>query len=394
MPLYSYQYISPQGKKQQASLEAQDERSARDLLRSQGILIVKIEKKEGLSRRQNLKESDLLTFSLQLAQLVEAKVPLYDSLMTIESQYRGERCHRILLSLCEALKSGSSLSEAMSQFPKSFDSLYVSLIKSGEQSGSIDAVLRRITQFLKRRAKLKRQLSTAMIYPAILGGFACLILIMLLTFVIPSIEAIFEGRQLNQFTEFVLKASHFLQDYWWLLFPSLAGIGFFTFKQLETPKGKEWKDRLILKLPLLRTLAIKSAYARFSETMATLLMGGLPMIEALRLSEKVMNNSILEAEVKLSQEGIIMGSYLSREFSKSQYVPPLVPKMLAVGEETGSIGPIFVKIAEMYEDDVEKTIDKLMALMQPGILIIMGGIIGAIIMAILLPLMDMTSFTM
>ena len=394
MPLYQYTALDSHGKKRAGLIEAHGEKEAKEKLRDQGVMIITLALKETGSSRENLKGDNLLNFTVQLSQLVNAGIPLYQSLLTIEEQYRKEPYHRILLSICEQIKAGTSLSQAMSAYPESFNKLYCSMIAAGESVGVLNIVLDKLSLLLSKQMKLKRQIITAMIYPTILGGFSLLIITMLLTFVVPSIEGIFEGRKLNSFTSAVLSASHIFRDYWWLFLPLMAALIAFLVYKLRSRSGHLWLERNMLKVPLVRTLIVQTCIARFCRTMGTMLQGGLPMIEAMHISREVMRNVVLEEEVKKAETKIIEGSSLSAEFSKSKWVPVMVSRMLAVGEDSGTTTTMLNKIADMYEDNLEKTLDRLMALAQPLILVFMGAIIGAILMAILLPLTDVSSFTM
>lgn len=393
MPLYHYKALDGKGKKITGSIEGESERDAKSILREQGVLVTHIAEKTATSSKENLKGESLLSFTVQLSQLISAGVPLYDSLIAIEEQYRKERFHRVILSLCEQIKKGIPLSAAMAGFPDSFNNLYCSMIKAGESVGALDTVLEKMGEFLKKQAQLKKQITTAMIYPCILGGFALLVICLLLGFVLPSIEGIFQGRKLNEFTSFVLEISRIFRTYYWIYLPVLfAFIGGIYYKA-RTKEGKLWLEKIYLKTPLVRTLVIQTAMARFCRTIGTLLGGGLPMIESLRLSRKVMYNSVLEMEIENTETKIIEGSTFSSELSKSKYIPKMVSRMLSVGEDSGTTTIMLNKIADIYEEEIQKSLDRLLALMQPVILLVMGGIIAIVLLAILLPLTDVSSLS-
>lgn len=394
MPVYHYQALDSTGKKSSGYIEALNEKDAKGILREQGSMVTKIGVKSQLSSKQNLRGPSLLAFTSQLALLTSSGVPLYESLVTIEEQARGEKYHRVILTLSEQIKGGSSLSQAMATFPDSFDKLYRAMIAAGESVGALDIVLEKLGQLLTRQGKLKRQISTAMIYPSILGCFSLLIICLLLGFVVPSIEGIFEGRELNAFTNLVMSVSHVFRDYWWLYIPAVAGFVVFATLKVRSPEGRLWIERNFLKIPIIRTLMIQTAVARFCRTMATLQQGGLTMIDAMRLSREVMRNVVIEEEMKRAENKIIEGSSLSAEMMRSKWIPHIVPRMLAVGEESGSTMVMLNKIADMYEDEIEKNLDRVMALAQPVILIFMGTVIGFVLLAILLPLTDVSSFAM
>ncbi len=393
MPIYQYHYVDASGKRRSGSIEAQGDREAKEKLRAQGVVLISLEAKTKVNKKQNLRGDDLIAFTVQLSQLINAGVPLFESLSAIEEQARTDSYHRVILSLCEQIRSGSSLSAAMGAYPESFDKLYCGMIAAGEAVGSLGPVLEKLSQFLSRSMKLKKQITTAMIYPGILGGFSLLIIGVLLGFVVPSLEGIFAERKLNAFTNGVLAFSHLFRDYWWLYLPIAVGsIGWMVW-QLRSAKGRSWIERNVLKVPLLKNLVIQTAVARFCRTMGTLLQGGLSMIDALRISRNIMRNVVLEKEIQMAEAKIVEGRSLSQELRRSVYFPQLVARMLAVGEESGTVVVMLNRIADMYEGEIEKTLDRVMAMSQPIILIVMGVVIGTVLLAILLPLTDVSSFS-
>lgn len=395
MPLYQYQGLNRETKKKVSGyIEAASEREARINLREQKVMVTSLTSKKEAPSRQNITGDNLVTFTIQLSQLISSGIPLYESLVAIEEQYRAEPYHRILLSLCNQVKSGTPLSKAMAQFPVSFSKLYRSMIMAGESVGALDIVLDRLSTLLTKQQKLKKEIVTAMIYPAILATFSLIVISLLLGFVVPSIEAIFSERKLNTFTYVVLKVSHFYRYYWWLYVPLLTLlIGYLVF-QFRRPAGKLWLEKNMIKVPFIKNLIIQTAVARFCRTMGTLLQGGLPLVESLQISRDVMHNVVLEEEVKKAEGRVLEGKPLSGELKRSKYFPTLVSRMLAVGEDSGSSVNMLNKLAEMYEDELEKSLQRTTALAQPVILIIMGTVIGFILLAILLPLTDMSSLAL
>jgi general secretion pathway protein F/type IV pilus assembly protein PilC len=352
MPVYQYQYVDSLGKRKSGAIEAQGDREAKEKLREQGVLITQLQVKNRVNKKQNLKGDHLLAFTVQLSQLINAGVPLYESLIAIEEQSRGDAYHRIILSLCEQIRSGTSLSAAMGAYPESFDQLYCGMVAAGEAVGALGPVLEKLSQFLSRTMKLKKQITTAMIYPGILASFSLLIIGVLLGFVVPSLEGIFAERKLNAFTNAVLSFSHLFRAYWWLYLPLIGASVVGGIWKLKSPKGRLWLEKIVLKIPLLKTLVVQTAVARFCRTMGTLLQGGLSMIEALRISRKIMRNVVLEKEVQVAEGKIIEGHSLSHELKRSAYFPQLVARMLAVGEESGTSVVMLNRIADMYEGEL------------------------------------------
>ena len=394
MPLYEYRFIDVKGKKASNWIEAENLLQAKEKLRERGLLLLRIQEKAQKSSRQQLKGEALVAFTIQLSQLVTAGLPLFESLQAIEEQMRGEASHAILEGLCDKVKAGRSLSSAMGDYPNSFDRLYCGMVAAGEAVGGLGAVLEKLTLFLKRQEKLKKQISTALIYPAILGGFSCLIIGVLLGFVIPSLEGIFADRKLNGFTEAILWLSFLFRNYWWLYLPVGIGSVFLARWYLLSDRGRFWWQKTLLRIPFLRTLAMQASFSRFCRTLSTLLMGGVSMIESLQIARGVMHNQVLEREMAQAEEKVVQGKALSQELARSRYIPKLVPRMLAVGEESGTSPYMLSSIAELYEQDLEKSLDRITALIQPVVLIIMGIVIGAVLLAILLPLTDVGSFSM
>ena len=393
MPLYQYHYVDSSGKRKTGVIESQGDKEAKQYLREQGVIVTRLTLKSKFGGKQNLKGDNLLAFTIQLSQLINAGIPLFESLTALEEQSRGESYHQIILSLCEQIRSGSSLSSSMEIYPDSFDKLYCGMVAAGEAVGALGPVLEKLTLFLTRSMKLKKQITTALIYPGILGGFSLIIIGVLMGFVVPALEGIFADRKLNAFTNTVLLLSQLFRTYWWLYLPILIGAVTWSVWKLRSMAGRLWMERTILHLPLLRTLVIQTAVARFCRTMGTLLQGGLNMIESLRISRNIMRNIVLEEEIKVAEGKIIEGKSLSQQLKRSKYFPPLIARMLAVGEESGTSVVMLNRIADMYEGEIEKTLDRVMAMAQPIILIVMGLVIGSVLLAILLPLTDVSSFS-
>lgn len=393
MAVYYYHAIDHRGYKHRGVVEAQGEKEAKAKLRDRGLMVTSLSSTVKTSSKERVDRDTLLTITSQLAQLVNAGVPLYQSLITIEEQFHTAPFHRILLSLCDQIKGGSSLSEAMRSYPDSFDTLYTSMIAAGEASGSLGLILERLSELMKKQNKLRKEISTALIYPTVLASFSLLIIGILMIFVVPSIEGIFAGQKLNAFTTAILGLSHFFREKWWIYLPTLGVLSLFLYFHLRSEKGKLQLQRLMLKTPLVKTLVIQAAVARFARTMGTLQQGGVTILDSLKMSRNVMGNAVLEKEMKEAEQKIMEGSSLSAQLKRSSHIPLIVSQMIAIGEETGNAATMFNNIADMYEESLERTLSRLVALAQPVILIVMGGIIGMVMMAILLPITNISSFS-
>lgn len=391
MPTYRYQAIDSKGARRTGTIEGFSANEAKDRLRSQDLMVTQISERKGVASRENLRGEELVSFTLQLSQLLNAGLPLYESLTAMEHQYRGQSAHRIVMSLGNQIKAGTPISVAMGTFPHSFDRLYCAMVAAGEAVGSLGNVLERLGELLTKQMELRSQIVTAMIYPSILACFCLLIISMLLGFVVPSMEGIFQGRELNAFTTTIIDLSHFARGYWMYYFPITIGLIVFIIVRMRSEKGKLWRQRTFIRLPYFRNLVIQALTARFCRTMSTLQEGGLPMIESLRIARNTVGNVVIEKVITNAEEAICAGSTLAKELVKSDLIPSMASRMLLVGEEAGTSVKMLNRIASMYEGELEQTLERLLSFAQPVILMAMGAIIGTVMIAILLPVANVAS---
>ncbi len=397
--LFQYRYIDRKGKKKSGLIDAEGLSDAKEKLRAQKTIFLSLEERtQGKKKlkigksKSELSGEHLITFTTQLSQLLIAGMPLYESLLSLEEQYRDEPFHPIVLSLCDQIKKGTALSVAIGQFPQSFSPLYCAMVAAGESVGALDQTLEKLVFLMSKQRKLKKQITTALIYPLVLFSFSLLVCVLLLTFVIPSLEVLFEDRSVNRFTALVMLISNILVHKWPIYLPAIGAVSAGCFAWIRVSKNKRLLQRQLLRLPLFKTLITQTAIARFSRTMGTLLQGGVSIIQALQISRKVMRNPFLEEVIAQAEAHIVEGSLLSVELKKSALIPTLVPRMLAIGEEGGSAPLMFQRIADLYEEEVDKILTRLTALAQPVVLVIMGAIVGLIMLAVLLPLTDVNAF--
>lgn len=394
MTTFCYRAITQHGKKVKGAVEALHLEEAKAQLKEQKLIPTFLSEKKLIfqSKQQRLKGEALITFTSQLSNLLTAGMPLYESLLSIAEESKKEAFHPILLNLTEQIKTGASLSEAMKSYPSSFNTLYRSMIQGGETTGALDQTLEKLCSLLERQNRLKKQLITALIYPLVLCTFSFALIFLLFTFVIPSLETLFVDRNVNRFTQLVIQTSHFLTKKWPIYLPFLAIVGYGGFYLFKKERVRLKWHYLLLKLPLVKTIIIQKEVARFTRAMGTMLAGGVSIIDAMQISRGVMSSPLLQDELKKGELRIVEGSLLSRELKKSEWFPPLVARMLSIGEEGGKMGDMLCKIATLYEDELEKSLTRLTTLAQPVVLIIMGGVVGIIMMAVLLPLTDVTAF--
>lgn len=391
--LYQYIAISPSGKKIKGLLDADSLSSAKERLLKQKIFVTKVTTYErGTKKSAQLNSAQLLDVTRDLCGLLRAGLPLYESLATVEEKYRGQKCHGILLDLADQVKQGSSLSASMEKYKKSFSTLYVSMVAAGEESGALEKVFEELASLLTRQQKLKKQISSAMFYPAFLGSFCLLVLSALLFFLIPSLEQLFEDRQLHPLTAFILGLSHLLRSNKILISALLvSGITAFVVL-LRRPTTKRFLQKLLLKIPILNTIVVESVLIRFCRAMSSLLTNGVSMVKALRLSRKVMGHPLFEELIEETESKMVEGKKISESLRQSELMPPLVARMLAIAEETGSSAKALGNIAAIYEENLERNLGRLTALLQPVMMLFLGLIVGLIVLAVLLPLTDMQSF--
>ncbi len=391
MGLYRYRGLLEEGKKIKGLIDADSEIGAKERLRKDSILLTSLKPLETKQKEKNFPSSFLLSFTREVGQLLRAGLPLYESLETLEEKYRQHPVHCLFLDLCNALKRGISLSEALKGYPKSFDDVYISMVKAAEQTGSLSRIFDQLSLLIGKRQKLKKQLISAAAYPAFLSVFCVIVTFVLLFFVIPSMKELFEGRELHPLTTTVLFLSQFLRAHILTLAISVLSLvagAIFLFRQKST---HAFFHKLLLSLPLLKTIILQSALVRFCRACSILLEGGVPLLESLRLSRKVMHNLPLEAVIERAEQRIMEGFSLSSELRTSHLIPSLMVRMLALSEETGNMGANLSNIADIYEEELAKSLEQITAVLQPALLLLLGLIVGIVLLSVLLPLTDVSS---
>jgi general secretion pathway protein F len=391
MALYRYQALSETGKKISGVVNADSLISAKERLRKEQILVVDLDLFEEKKKAIRLPFPFLLDFTRMLGQLLRAGIPLFESLVIIEEKYHHHRFHPLLMDLCDALKTGLSLSEALSRYPQSFDPIYIAMVHAGEQTASLPTIFEELCGLLQRQQKLKKQLFSAAAYPLFLGSFCVLVFLALLLFVIPSMKNLFEGRALHPITQFVFGASDFVTSH-----GSWLGMGILTLLALlilvvRHPVFREKLDAIILKVPFVGEFLREAATIRFCRTSSLLLTGGLPILQTLQLSRHVMKNRLLEEVITRAEQKVSEGKPLSQELRDSPLIPSIVPQMLAIAEETGKTAFMLQSIANICEENLEKKLQQFTAFLQPALLLLLGLIVGLVLLSILIPMTDVGS---
>jgi len=335
---------------------------------------------------------DLVIFCRQFAALVNAGVAMMRSLSILSIQTENPKLAKILKQIKDDVEQGINLSEAFGKHPQVFDRLFVSMIKAGETGGVLDEVMNRIALFMENRAKLSAKISSAMTYPAVVSVFAVIIFFVMLTVILPKFSEIFArlGSELPAYTQFLINLSKFLRSPGSLfLIISFGAFGYGFKKIYSLERGKYFFDKLFLGLPIIGGLLQKVAVARFTRTFGTLIKSGVPILTSLEIVEEASGNAVLAKAVREVKEEVKQGGMIHKPLEKSEIFPPMVTSMIAVGEETGELDLMLSKIADFYDAEVESGVESLTSLLEPIMMVFLGGMVGAVIVGMYLPMFKM-----
>jgi type IV pilus assembly protein PilC len=342
-------------------------------------------------KREKVKLKELAVYSRQLSVLIDAELPLMQSLNILAEQTRNKYFKRVITSVREDVEAGSTLNQAKRKFPKAFDDLYCNLIASGEQSGSLDIMLRRLSEYIEKTVRLRSKVRQAMIYPSAILIFAVLVAIFLLWKVIPIFASIFTelGAELPMLTAGVIALSRFVSKYIMFIFLGIIGlvVGFKYFRKTE--QGRWTVDRWILKIPLFGELLRKVAISRITRTLSTLVSGGVPMLEALRITSSTSGNIIIESSVMGARQKVAEGKSLTDAFREAGQFPFMLTQMVSVGEATGTLDEMLSKLADFYDEEVDASVSSLLSVMEPILMIFVGGMVGSLVISMYLPIFSL-----
>ncbi len=377
----------------EGEIEAVNQADAIRKLKSQNLSVLNLlPKPQKKLRKGKITEKEIVIFSRQLSTLVSSGVPIIQSLTILEEQAENLNFARVISQIKKDIEGGLSISEAIAKHPKVFSELYVSMVKAGELGGILDTILDRLSTYLEASSALKDKVRGAMMYPMVVGGIAVLITIFLIIFVIPIFKGIFAdfGAELPFITVMVINASDFLKGNILYIIAGLVVI-FFLFKRyINTEKGRKNFDAFLLSLPILGVIFKKVSIARFSRTLGTLIKAGVPIIQALDTVAKTSGNKIIEEVILDSIKSIKEGGKISEPLKKSSVFPPMVVQMINVGEETGSLDTMLFKIADFYDQEVDASVKGLTSMIEPLVMVFMGVVIGFIVIAMFIPMFQMS----
>lgn len=402
MPSFEYTALSPAGKSVSGNIDAENVRVARQKLRSQGIFPTDI--KEGMEARRSptrdvrkyfqsdrVGTADLSIATRQLATLCSAGLPLVEGLAALSDQTEAVVLKRMIVDVREKVQEGSSLASALGNFPKAFPRLYVNMVASGEASGTLDTVLINLADYLESQMELRRKISSALLYPALMLVICSLVVTALVVFVVPKITEIFvkQGATLPLPTRIMIFISNFVTNWWFvvigLIFAGLAGARWYY----RQPAGRDKIDRWLLRAPIVGPIFVKINTARVTRTLGTLLSSGVGLLTGLEITKNIVGNVHLVKALEDAQVGVREGRSLAKEFSKTGLFPPMVGHMVAVGERSGELESMLDKIGRTYENEVNTVLSGLTRLIEPLMMVGVGGVVLAIVISVLLPMVNL-----
>lgn len=401
MPAFKYKALDQEGKAAGGVIDADSAKDARGRLRAQGLFATDVRETEkgiSLSTQVNLKSifkrvgiREVAVVTRQLATLLRAGLPLVRSLQAIEDQLADSPFRAHIIEVREAVNRGVSLADAMEKHPKIFTSLYVNMVRAGESAGALDNILERLAVFSEKTLALQNKVRSAMIYPIFMSVIGVLAVGILLTFVVPSITKIFAdtGQGLPGPTLALMTASRFMKSYWWALIAA-AAAAVVLFKRLtRRPALRLLMDRVKLRAPVFGPLARKMAVSRFARTLSILTASGVPILKAMGIVRSIVGNEVLARAIDSAGEAVGAGKSIAEPLADSGVFPPIVTHMIAVGETSGRLEDMLQNVADAYDGEVENSVVALVSLLEPVMIIGLGGVVGFIVFAILMPIFEM-----
>lgn len=398
MPLYAYKAIdTASGRMVQSTIEGESEQSVAAKLREQSLHIAEIKQakstKTGGVGKKKIKPKSLVVFSRQFATMIDAGIPILRCLDILQGQCKDLALKTTLEVITVDVKGGMTLNEAMAKHPDVFNRLYVNMIKAAELGGILDLILDRLAQFLEYEAEVRGKIKSAMTYPVLVLVFSQIMLFALFTFVLPKFKDIFTGMnaEMPVVTKFLFGIGDFMQAYWWAII--LMGVGgFIGMKQwIKTPQGRYRWDFIKLRIPVVGDLTLKMSVARFSRTFGTLINSGVPMMRSLEIVGETLGNLVLAQAIDTTRNSLKEGNKLSVPLTASGLFPTMVTTMIDVGEESGRLPEMLVKVGEFYDQEVEQTVKGLTSMIEPLLIIFLGCVVGFIAISIMVPIFSIVN---
>jgi type IV pilus assembly protein PilC len=398
MPIYKWEGKTAKGAIKKGEMEAPSEAAIRIHLRQQNMIPTKIttkgkEIKISLPFKQKVKQRSIAVFTRQLATMIDAGLPLVQSLEILSQQQESKVFKNIIREIREDVEGGSTFAGALKKHPKTFDELYTNLVVAGEEGGILDNILTRLASYIEKSEALKKKVKSALIYPATIVGVAVIVVGILMIFVIPVFETLFKsaGQNLPLPTLIVVTLSKLIKRYVIVFIPALILLFYLGKKYYQTQGGRAVIDRLLLKLPVFGPLFRKIAVARFSRTLGTLVSSGVPILDGLSIVSRTSGNRTIETAILNARSSIREGETIAEPLNRSGIFPAMVIQMISVGESTGALDSMLSKIADFYEEEVDIAVANLTSLLEPFLMIFLGVVIGGVVISMYLPIFNMAS---
>ena len=400
MAEFAFEAIDSKGKRVSGTQEAASQEEVVSGLISKGLQPIQVKRLHTFQAilefgKKRVSLDDVLYFTGELADLLEAGVPLERSLLILSDATEKEEVRGLVKEIKDAIHGGKTLSEALSQHKDVFDSLYINMVKVGELGGVLPQVLRRLGDFLERSRQIRKFIISSSIYPAILAFVGLVSVFILVTFVVPKFGQIFQdiNQPMPAMTSFILGASLFLRKWWWLLFLVVAGLALSFRIYIKRPEGRRWWDNFKLNMPLVGPFVRRIELGRFARTLGTLLESGVPILKGISLSGEVVGNTVIRDAVRELYAGIRQGKSLSLLMKKSRVFPPLMIHLVSVGEETGGLSRMLLKVADDFDEQVQSDTKLFLSMLEPITIVVMGIIIGGIIFSMLMAIFGINDVT-
>lgn len=394
MAVFEYKSLNQEGKTIKGRIEAESLRAAKNQLKEQGLFLQEIMSASQIKKtthpliQRGVKVKNLALFTRLLASLLKANIPLVEALSAIAKQTPDPFFSNSISDIRDQVNEGTAFHNALRSYPKIFDSAFTSLCEAGEASGKLDQILLRLADLMERRASLSGKIRMALIYPGILFSFTLLIVVGLFTYVIPKVIELFEDQEnIPWMTAFTMGVSDFLLNYWAsLLIGSVIFLLLFA-RWKHTPGGKRVWDRLILKIPILGRLLKASDISLFSRTLSTLLYGGVPVLQALDIVKNAVRNEHIKEAIQTARDNIKEGESITAPLNRSGQFPPVVIQMIRIGEKSGELENMLEQVGESYDNQINTEVNALTSILEPIMIIIMGGVIAFVVFSIMIPML-------
>lgn len=399
MPVYLWEVRTLKGEVKKGEQDAPDEAALRNQLRRRGYRDIKVKKKpKDLLEyipffQQRVKEKEVVIFARQFSTMISAGLPIIQCLGMLASQEKNKAFAKVIQTIKEDIEGGSTLTDAMKKHPKIFDDLFVNLIAAGEAGGILDTILQRLSTYMEKSMKLKSRVKGAMTYPASVLFISIAVVVLLLLKVIPVFQKMFEGmgKALPAPTQFLVNASQFTQDYFLYMLGGMVLLVVAFTRFYRTKEGRVIVDRTILKAPIFGPLLKKVAVAKFSRTLSTMMASGVPIVEGLDIVSRTAGNVVIEEALQTTKRSISEGKTIAEPLKETGIFPPMVVQMISVGENTGALDTMLSKIADFYDDEVDAAVSAMTSLLEPVMMVFLGGVVGGMIIAMYLPIFQMAS---